>query len=309
MKIAIMGAGGVGGYFGGRLAASGADVTFIARGAHLEALGQNGLQILSPLGDARIQPVKAVADPAAIGPVDMVWLAVKLWSTEDAAAALGPLIGPGTGIVPFQNGVEAVDILTRQYGREHVLGGVAHIAAFIEAPGVIRHNGTMAKLTFGELDGRPTPRAEALLRACRQAGIDATLSEDILRAVWMKFVFLVGLSGMTSLTRMPIGPVREDPDTRPLLLRVMEEAAAVGRARGVPLAEDAATQQLAFADGLPRDMISSMLGDLRRGNRLELPWLSGAVVRLGKESGVPTPVNEFVVAALKLHAEGAKESR
>jgi len=304
-----MGAGGVGGYFGGRLAASGADVTFIARGAHLDALRREGLRILSPLGDALVHPVKAVADPGEVGPVDMVWLAVKLWSTEDAVAALRPLVGPGTGIIPFQNGVEAVDILARHYGREHVLGGVAHIAALIEAPGVIRHNGTMAKLTFGELDGKPTPRADALLRACRQAGIDAALSDEILRAVWMKFVFLVGLSGLTSLTRLPIGPVREDPDTRALLLRVMQEAAAVGRSRGVPLAQDAADQQLVFADGLPREMISSMLGDLRRANRLELPWLSGAVVRLGKESGVPTPANEFIVAALKLHAEGAKESR
>jgi 2-dehydropantoate 2-reductase len=309
LKIAIMGAGGVGGYFGGRLAASSADVTFIARGAHLDALRREGLRILSPLGDARVHPVKAVADPGEVGPVDMIWLAVKLWSTEEAAAALRPLVGPGTGIVPFQNGVEAVDILIRHYGREHVLGGVAHIAALIEAPGAIRHNGTMAKLTFGELDGKPTPRAEALLRACRQAGIDAALSDDILRAVWMKFVFLVGLSGMTSLTRMPIGAVREDPDTRAMLVRVMKEAADLGRARGVPLPDDAAGQQLAFADGLPHEMISSMLGDLRRGNRLELPWLSGAVARLGKESGVPTPANEFIVAALKLHAEGAKESR
>ena len=300
-----MGAGGVGGYFGGRLAAAGTDVAFIARGEHLAALRRDGLRIASALGDAVIEPVKATADPAAIGPVDVVWIAVKLWGTEEAARAVAPLIGPQTAVISFQNGVEAEDLLIRHYGKEHVGGGVAHISAVIERPGVIRHNGTLQKLAFGELDGDRSRRAVALLDACRNAGIDAAIPEDIHRAIWEKFVFLVGLSGMTTLTRLPVGPVREDEDTRAMLRGAMREAAAVARARGVDLPADAAERQLAFMDGLPHEMISSMLGDLRRGSRLELPWLAGAVVRLGRELGVATPVNNFIHGALKLHAGGA----
>lgn len=305
MKIVVVGAGGVGGYFGGRLAATGSDVTFIARGEHLAALRRNGLRIESALGNALIRPVKVTDDPATLGHADMVWIAVKLWGTEEAARAIAPLMGPETAVISFQNGVEAEDLLLRLYGRERVMGGVAHIAAVIEQPGIIRHNGTLQKLAFGELDGRRSPRAEALLAACRGAGIDASIPADINRGIWEKFVFLVGLSGMTALTRQPIGAVREDPDSRAMLLEVMREAAAVARAKGVVLASDAAEQQLAFTDGLPAAMISSMLGDLRRGNRLELPWLAGAVVRLGRELGVSTPMNSAVYAALKPYADGA----
>lgn len=300
----IVGAGGVGGYFGGRLAAAGSDVAFIARGEHLAALRREGLRIESVLGNALIRPVQVTDDPAALGQADLVWIAVKLWGTEEAARAIAPLMGPKSAVISFQNGVEAEDLLLRLYGRERVMGGVAHIAAVIEQPGIIRHNGTLQKLAFGELDGTRSARAEALLDACRRAGIDAAIPADINRAIWEKFVFLVGLSGMTTLTRQPIGPVREDPDSRAMLLEVMREAAAVARAKGVALAADTAEQQLAFTDGLPAAMISSMLGDLRRGNRLELPWLAGAVVRLGRELGVPTPMNGAVYAALKPYAEG-----
>jgi 2-dehydropantoate 2-reductase len=305
VKIAIVGAGGVGGYFGARLAAAGEDVTFIARSAHLEAMQKAGLMVRSALGDLHLQPVKAVRDPAAVGPVDLVILAVKLWSTEEAVASAKPLLGPGTGVISFQNGVDAVDILIRRLGRAYTLGGVAHIAAFIEAPGVIRHNGTLAQLTFGELDGTPSPRAKTFLNACTQAGIEAYLSDDIERAIWEKFVFLVGLSGMTSLTRLPIGPIREDPVTREMLRDVMNEVVTVARAKGIGLPADTVERQMHFTDGLPRDMVSSMLGDLRRGNRLEVEWLSGAVVRLGREAGIPTPLNRAIHAALKLHANGA----
>lgn len=304
MKIVIMGTGGIGGYFGARLAASGCDVTFIARGKHLGAMRSDGLKVLSALGDVHIRPVNATDDPARIGPVDVVLIAVKLWSTEEAVHAAKPLIGPGTAVISFQNGVDAVDVLSTTLGREHVVGGIAHIAAVIDQPGVIRHNGAMQRLTFGELDGHRSPRAEAFLAACRKAGIDAALSDDILRAIWEKFIFIAGLSGMTAVTRLPIGPVRQDPDTRALLLDVMREAAAVGRAKGVNLEAEAAEKQLAFIDGLPHDMISSMLGDLERGNRLEVQWLSGAVARLGKEMNIGTPANRFIYAALKLHARG-----
>lgn len=305
LRIVVVGAGGVGGYFGGRLAAAGSDIGFVARGEHLAALHRNGLRIESALGNALIRPLRVTDDPATLGQPDMVWVAVKLWGTEEAARAIAPLMGPDTAVISFQNGVEAEDLLLRLYGRERVMGGVAHIAAVIEQPGIIRHNGTLQKLAFGELDGRRSPRAEALLAACRGAGIDASIPADINRGIWEKFVFLVGLSGMTALTRQPIGAVREDPDSRAMLLEVMREAAAVARAKGVVLAADAAEQQLAFTDGLPAAMISSMLGDLRRGNRLELPWLAGAVVRLGRELGVSTPMNGAVYAALKPYADGA----
>ena len=304
MKILVLGAGGVGGYFGARLAAQGEDVTFVARGKHLAAMRESGLRIESGLGDLQLQPVKATDDPAQAGPADFVLIAVKLWDTEAAARAAAPAVGPDTAVISFQNGVDAVDILVRAFGAERVMGGIAHIAAFIESPGVIRHNGKLARLTFGELDGRRSERGERLLAACRKAEFETVLSDGIQRAIWEKFVFIVGLSGLTTLTRLPIGPIRAEPLTRELLAEVMREAAAVGRAKGIDLPADAADKQLAFADTLPDGMIASMLGDLRRGNRLELPWLTGAVVRLGRELGVPTPANGFVYAALKLHAEG-----
>ncbi len=304
MKIAIMGSGGVGGFFGGRLAASGADVTFIARGAHLAAMRAHGLRIESPLGNILVNPVNTTDDPASIGTVDLVIIAVKLWSIEEAALAVKLLVGPHTGIIPLQNGVDAVNALLSHYGPEHVMGGVAHIAAAIESPGVIRHNGAMQKLTFGELDGHPSQRAEKLFVACQAAGIDTVLSNTIQVAIWEKFVFLSAFSGVTALTRLPIGPLRADPDTRTLLLAALREAVAVGRAQGVALPPDCADRQLAFGDGLPPEMISSMLGDLRRGSRLEVPWLSGAVMRIGKELGVATPASAFIYTALKLHAAG-----
>ena len=305
MRIAIIGAGGVGGYFGARLATAGEDVTFIARGAHLEAMRERGLRILSPLGDCTVRPVNAESDSALVGAVDLVIVAVKLWSTEEAMRAAEPLLGPASALLSFQNGVEAVEIASRRCGRERVLGGVAHIAAVIEEPGVIRTTGTLARLTFGELDGRASARTETLLAACTRAGITAAISPDIERAIWEKFIFIAGLSGMNALTRMPTGAIRSDPATRAMLRDVMAEVAAVARARGVAVAPDIADAQMRFIDTLAPEMTSSMLGDLTRGRRLEVEWLSGAVVRLGAEAGVPTPLNRAVYVALKLHAGGA----
>ena len=304
MKFAIMGSGGVGGYFGGRLAAAGFDVAFIARGAHLAAIRTAGLRIESPLGDALIHPARATDTPADVGPVDCLLFATKLWDTEAAAEACRPLVGPETAVISLQNGVDAAARLGAVLGRDHMMGGVSQIAAVIAAPGVIGHNSDFAKLVFGELDGRETPRAEALLAALADAGVDAELSGDVVEAIWLKFVFLVGLSALTSLTRQPIGAVREDPATRALLADVMAEAAAVARAEGVGLADDIVTGRLAFIDGLPAAMTSSMAGDLARGNRLELDWLSGAVVRIGTARGVETPANAFITTALKLNAQG-----
>lgn len=304
MKIAIIGSGSVGGYFGARLAASGEDVTFVARGAHLEAMQKNGLKVLSALGDLHLRKVKATNDTKTIGSVDVVMIAVKLWATEEAAAAAKPLIGPNTVAVSFQNGVVAVDTLSPVLGKEHVMGGVSNIAALIEEPGVIRHNGNMANLFFGELDGKPSARSQAFYDTCKKANISTHLVDDIHGAIWEKFVRLVTLSAMTSLTRMPIGPIRSDPDTRALMQQVMEEVVAIGRAKGARLDASIVADQMSKVETYPATMVASMCGDLRRGNRLELPWLSGMVAKFGKELGMPTPANQFVYAALKLYADG-----
>jgi 2-dehydropantoate 2-reductase len=304
MKIAVMGAGGVGGYFGAKLAASGEEVHFIARGAHLEAMQKNGLQVLSANGDVQLKPGNATGDPASVGPVDLVMIAVKLWSTEDALRDARPMVGPNTAVVSFQNGVVAVDAIAKQYGKERTLGGVANIAAVIERPGVIRHTGTMAILSIGELDGKPSSRSKTFLDACTKAGIQARVSDDIQKTIWEKYVFLVAASAMTSLTRLPLGAIREDPDTRALTKQIMSEVVAVGKAKAVNLDSDLADKLLERLDGMPREMVASMLGDLERGNRLELPWLSGGVVEMGKQLGVATPANGFIVAALKLYING-----
>lgn len=308
MKIAVMGSGGVGGYFGARLAQAGCDVSFIARGAHLAAIRERGLKVESKLGDIHLSPVRVTDDPRTLEPVDLVLFSVKLWDTEAAARSIASLFGPDTGIVSFQNGVQKDDILRGIFGDKAVMGGVGYIATAIARPGVIQHTGTMQRLVFGEYDGRRSPRVEALLAACRGGGIDAKLSADIRREIWEKFVFLVGLSGTTATTRLPIGPIRESPRTRAFLLDLMREAVAVGRAHGVALAEDYAEKRLAFCDGLPPDMTSSLHHDLERGNPLEVRWLSGGVVELGERVGVPTPVNRAVWDILALHAAGKKRS-
>ena len=305
MKIAVMGSGGIGGYFGARLALSGADVTFIARGAHGAAIRENGLKVFSPNGDMLVQPAKATSDPAGIGPVDVVMFCVKLWDVESAAETCRPLIGPDTAVICFQNGVDAEERVAGVLGREHAVGGVAAISALIEEAGIIRHTGAMAWLKFGELDGPASPRLGAFDEACARAGVEASISPDITADIWRKFAFLAPMAGATAATRMPIGPILADPGTRQLFADLIAETVAVGRARGAQLEDGIEDKQIAFAQGLPAEMKASMLGDLERGNRLELPWLTGAVVRLGRELDVPTPVSEFVHTILKLHADGS----
>ncbi|HEX9570474.1 MAG TPA: 2-dehydropantoate 2-reductase [Rhodospirillales bacterium] len=307
MKIAMFGTGGVGGYFGARLAKAGADVHFIARGRHLEAIRQHGLGIESALGDVVLKPANATDDPAAIGPVDLAIVAVKLYDTDDAAKAMKPLVGPETTVISLQNGVTANDTLERAFGRARLIGGSCSIAAVIGRPGVVRHTGTMASMAFGEWDGRRTPRVEALLNTCRKAGIDATLSDDIEAVIWSKFIFLSAFSGITCLMRLPVGPIRADPETRALHRRAIEEAFAVARRKGVKLPADLVEQRMAFTDGLPAEMYASMYHDLAAGRRLELKWLSGAVVEMGRALGVPTPAQESYWLALKLHADGKRD--
>ena len=297
MRIAVMGSGGVGGYFGARLAASGCDVSFIARGAQLAALKQHGLKVSSGGGDLHLRSVRATDDPRAVGPVDLVLFGVKLWDTEAAALQLLPMLGTDTAVVSFQNGVAKDELLQRVLGERAVMGGVCYIAATIAEPGVIRHVGTMQRLVFGDYGVATSPRAAAFLTACRAAGIDAEISADIRLTIWEKFVMLVGLSGTTSAIGSPIGPIRSHPQTRALLLDAMREVVAVGRAQGVALAEDFADKRLAFIDTLPAEMTSSMHQDLQRGGRLELDWLSGDVVKRGRDAGVATPVNGTMISA------------
>ena len=307
MKIAVMGSGGVGGFYGGRLAHAGADVTFVARGAHLEAMRKGGLAIENePQGNIHLPKVSVTDDPATIGRSDLVIIAVKLWDTEAAARAVKPLVGPDTAVLSLQNGVIKDDILRREFGDKAVMGGVGYVATHILRPGVIHQTGTLQRLIFGEYDGRRSARAEALLAALLRAGIQAEISADIRKTLWEKYSFLVGLSGTTATMRMPIGAVRSNPQTRAFLFDILKETVAVGRALGVALPENYAEDRLAFADSVPADMTSSMHHDLERGNPLEVAWLSGGVVQLGQKAGVPTPANRAVWDILSLHAQGRK---
>jgi 2-dehydropantoate 2-reductase len=305
MRIAVIGSGGVGGFYGGRLAHAGYDVVFVARGAHLAAMRSRGLTIESSAhGDIHLPAVNVTDDPAAIGDVDVVVMAVKLWDTEAAARAVKPAVGPHTAVLSLQNGVMKDDIMRREFGAAAVMGGVAYVGTHIARPGVILQTGTLQRLVFGEYDGAKSARARNLLDALLKAGIEAELSEDIRRTLWEKYVFLVGLSGTTTTMRAAIGRIRENPQTRAFLLDLMKETVAVGRAHGVNLPEDYAEQRLAFADSVAPDMSSSMHHDLEHGNPLEVAWLSGGVVQLGRAVGVPTPANRAVWDMLALHAAG-----
>ncbi|MGE3274046.1 MAG: 2-dehydropantoate 2-reductase [Vicinamibacterales bacterium] len=303
MRIAIMGSGGVGGYFGGRLAAAGEDVHFIARGRHLEALRQDGLRLVSPKGDLHLPTVQATDDPASIGPVDVVLFTVKLYDVDASAQAIRPLIGPDTVVVTMQNGVEAVDMVAAHVGREHVAGGACYISAVIDRPGVIRHT-AMDTMVFGELDGRASSRLQAFEAAGQRAGYDAKLTPDVQAVLWTKFVRLSGWSGMTAATRSPIGVLRDNPEIFAVLRQAFEEAVAVGRARGVDLPATILEETLQLVQTFPPQTKSSLLEDLERGRRLELPWLSGAVVRLGAEAGVPAPTHRFITAVLTPFVDG-----
>jgi 2-dehydropantoate 2-reductase len=305
MRIAIMGSGGVGGYYGGRLAATGTDISFIARAAHLAAMRANGLRILSPAGDVHVPRVNATDDPAAIGPVDIVFFTVKLYDTDSAIKMLPPLMGPHTLVVPFQNGVDSVDMLTRAVGRDHVAGGTAYVSAVIAEPGVIRHT-AMGRLIFGMLDGSRPALLEELLQACARAGIDAILSDRILAEIWAKFARLTVFSGMTSVTRSPIGVVCGDPELFAMMEAALRESIAVAHAKGIPLSSNLYDEVVGSLRSLPPHAKASMLEDLERGRPIELPWLSGAMVRIGEEVGVETPTHHLITSLLRPHINGHK---
>ncbi len=304
VRIAVMGTGGVGGYFGGRMAAAGEDVTFIARGAHLDAIRANGLSISSGAGDVLIAPAQATDTPADIGPVDYVLFSVKAYDTEAAGAMMAPLIGRETAIVNLQNGIDGETILSGIVGPGHVVGGVAYISAHIEAPGKIAHAGKGAKLAFGELDGRRTPRIEALAAACAGAGIDCEVSDDIRAPLWSKLAMLASVSAVSCLTRLPIDVVARTPETAALMRAGMEEVVAVARAKGVDLSDDTVQRVLSFGRNIGTSIKPSMFVDLERGKPLEVDHLSGAVVRAGKEVGVATPFHSMAAALLAPLAAG-----
>ena len=306
MRIAVIGTGGVGGYFGGRLAQAGHEVTFVARGRHLAALRERGLTIESLRGNATIGAASATDDPGSIAPCDIVMFCVKLWDVEPAARQIAPLVAKAGAVIPFQNGLEAPDVLKRVLGADKVVGGVAYIAATIREAGVIAHTGTMARLVVGGFEGGNPHAAVAFRDACVGASIDAELSADINRTLWEKFCFLSALSGTTSLVRQPLGVVRSDPDLRAAFESAAREAWTLGRARGVPLADDLVAKQLAALDALPAEMRSSMLNDLAAGNRLEAPWLSGAVARMSAESKLAAPVSATLYAAVKPYIDGKR---
>jgi 2-dehydropantoate 2-reductase len=305
LRIAIMGSGGVGGYFGARLVKGGADVHFIARGAHLAAMCERGLAVEGGPQPLHLPKVNVTDDPDTIGPVDMVLFCVKLWDTGSAARQLLPIMKPTTGVISFQNGVQKDDMLRPIFGDEALMGGAAYVGTSIGRPGVIVQTGPLQRLVFGEYDGHRSARVEALYEACKRGGINAEISDDIRRSIWEKYVALVAMSGATTAMRQTIGPIRTNPLTRQFLLDLAREVVAVGRAHGVALPADFAEQRIPFFDGWPAEMTTSMHHDLQQGKRLELRWLSGGVVDLGAEVGVSTPMNRAVRDMLTLHAEGS----
>jgi 2-dehydropantoate 2-reductase len=304
MRIAVIGAGGIGGIYGAALAQAGADVTFVARGAHLAAMREKGLRIEGDRGETHIQPAQATADFAGIGVVDYVLLCVKLWDVESAGEQIRPIVGPQTSVVPLQNGVDAADRLIPILGREAVMGGSAFVTGSIVAPDVIRQTGTYHRMTFGELDGSVSARGERLRDLCASAGLDGVLSPDIRVPLWEKFVVVVPLGGLNALTRVPLGKYRDDPDLFALLEASLRETVAVGLAEGVRLAPDTIDKTILMIRAMPPYHMTSMGNDLLCGNRLELPWFAGKVVELGRRHGIPTPVNGLIYAALKLYVIG-----
>lgn len=305
MRVAVVGAGAVGGYFGGRLAAAGNQVHLLARGEHLRALQKNGLRIRSPLGDLERLMVPATDDPHGVGPVDVVLITVKAYDLAAAANTAQLLIDDDTAVIGLQNGITAEDELSATLGADRVLGGVAYIEAVVAAPGMIEHRSSFARLLFGELDGGRSSRVDAFQRSCKEAGIDATVSEDIRRDLWNKWIFICAFSGMTALCRQPIGAILSDDDLLRAYRRLLQELVSLGRAKGIELSEDAVEERLTFSrEKLHPQMRSSLQGDLERGKPLELDALNGHAVRLGRRLGVDTPANEMVYAALKPFRSG-----
>jgi 2-dehydropantoate 2-reductase len=305
MRIAVIGAGGIGAIYGASLAKAGAEVIFVARGAHVAAMREDGLRIEGDRGETHIRPARATDDIAGIGVVDYVLFCVKLWDVESAGEQIRLIVGPNTAVIPLQNGVDAAERLAAILGPEPVMGGTAFVTGSIVAPGIVRQTGTYQRMTFGELDGRNSDRGERLRELCAAAGFDGVLSPDVRVPIWEKFILLVPLADLNALTRLPLGKWRADPDLLALFRAALDETIAVGQAEGVRLPPDSADKTLAMMWSMPDHHMTSMGNDLARGNRLELPWFAGKVVELGQRHAIPTPANAFIYTALKLYANGA----
>ena len=307
MRIAVFGTGAVGGYFGGRLAQAGEDVVFIARGEHLRAMLMQGLQVDSIKGDFVVKPVHVTDDPAEVGKVDVVLVGVKAWQVLEAAQAMHPLVGPETFVVPLQNGVEAPSQLAAVLGSQHVLGGLAKIISFIAGPGHIRHTGAEPYVAFGELDNRLSERGERLRQAFLRAEVIVEIPPDIQAALWDKFLFVVSLGGVGAITRSPIGVLRSIPETRQILEQAMHEIFTLAQARKIVLQDDLISKTMVFVDNLPPNGTTSLQRDIMGGKPSELSAWNGAVVRLGQEVGVVTPLHTFIynsLLPLELQARG-----
>ena len=307
MRIAVMAAGAVGGYFGARMQAAGHDVFFVARGANLAAIKSNGLKLESVHGDLHLRQVNVTDDPNGVGPVDIVLFAVKLWDTEQAAEQTRRLVGPATRVITLQNGIDSVERMAPILGAEQSIGGAAYIASVIEMPGVIKQTSSFASMRFGRADKRPDATLQAFVDAGRAAKIDVDISADIERERWQKFIFLTAMAGSTAALRSPIGPIRADPELRGFFRQLMEEAFAVGKAKGVTLDPGYLDSRMDFLmNKVEPGMKASMAHDLERGNRLELDWLAGKVRELGRQFNIPTPASDTVYTVLKLHRMGSQ---
>jgi 2-dehydropantoate 2-reductase len=304
MRVAVMAAGAVGGYFGARLAAAGHDVAFIARGAHRDAIRRDGLRIESALGDLHLNDINLTDDPQQVGPVDLVLFAVKLWDTETAGEQTRPLLGAHTRVITLQNGVDSVERLAPILGDEHTIGGATYVVTNIAKPGVIRHTGSIARVRCGRLDRRPDAILAGYVGQMKRASIDITLAEDMLLDLWKKFVLLSGTSSITASTRQPLGVIRDDDDMRAFLFKLMHETLAVGRAAGIVFPQGFPAELENAVTGFPPAMKASMANDLEAGNRLELDWLAGKVVALGRKYAIATPAQEAVYAILKPYRMG-----
>jgi len=298
MRIAIMGTGGVGGYYGGLLAQRSHDITFIARGAHLKAILENGLQVKSVHGDFHIKPAQATDDPTQVGPVDYVIFCTKAYALDEAAQQTAPLVGSDTTVIPLLNGIDAAERIGAVIGMQHMLGGVTWISSAVEAPGIIKQVSQFRRVVMGELDGQVTSRAQAIYKAFDETGIEVELSENILKILWTKFVFISAASGLGSLTRLPMGEYRSIPETRTMITNLMQEVEAVARAQGVKLDEDVVQKSLDFIDNAAPNIRASMQLDVAAGRRSELEAMIGVIGRKGRESGIPTPVADMIYAAL-----------
>jgi 2-dehydropantoate 2-reductase len=308
MRVAVVGAGGVGGLVGGLLARAGTQVAFVARGEHLAAMRANGLRVDSPRASFTVSPVQASDDPATLGTFDAVLVAVKGWQVRDVAPRLLPLFGENTFALPLENGVEAADDLSRVLGEERVAGGLCHMLSWVEAPGRIRHVGQILRVTMGERRGGSSSRIDALAAALRGADVDVVVSENVEAATWEKFLFIEPFGAVGAVTRASIGVTRSLTETRSLLVAAMNEIAAVARARGVDLAPDAVARSLELVDKLPADGTASMQRDIVAGRPSELYDQTGAVVRLGKEASLPVPIHAVLYAALLPQEQAARRA-